>query len=61
MNVDSNQDIDDLHTSKPLKLGETYLKSKNILSLQDCAKSGHYFLKAKVFASYLANLRYIFD
>ena len=48
----SDDDIDDLHTVRPLKRGETYLKSKNILSVQDCAKSGHYFLKAKIMASY---------
>ena len=54
MSEDSNQDIDDLHTSKPLKRGETYIKSKYILSVQDCAKSGHYLLKVKVLASYSA-------
>ena len=53
---DSDSDIEDLHTAKPLKRGETYLKSKNILKVQDCAKSGHYFLKAKIKASYSSTI-----
>ena len=56
---DSDDDIDDLHTAKPLKRGETFLKSKNILKVEDCAKSGHYFLKAKIMASYSTTDYYV--
>ena len=49
---ESDDDIEDFHTAKPLTRGELLLKSKNILKVQDCAKYGHYFLKAKIMASY---------
>ncbi|MCG7868599.1 MAG: YqaJ viral recombinase family protein [Candidatus Thiodiazotropha taylori] len=55
---ESDEDIEDLHTAKPLIRGEKYLKSGHVLKIHDCCKSGHYFMKAKVMASYSVSTEY---
>ena len=48
----SDCDIEDVHTAKPMKKGLKYFTSGHVQKLQDSVKSGHYFLKSKVRASY---------
>lgn len=58
--VDSgdDEDIEDLHTSKPMKKGRIYFKSGHVQNMKDCRKNEHYFIKAKVMASYKVDVFY---
>ncbi|XP_060596640.1 uncharacterized protein LOC132750648 [Ruditapes philippinarum] len=51
-------DIEDLHTSKPLKKGLEYFRSGHVQAMQDCIKGDSYFIKAKVMASYTIDTDY---
>ena len=42
-----DEDIDDLHTAKPLKRGKLYFKSGYVQQMRDCKTNGHYFVKEK--------------
>ena len=57
-NSDSEEEIEDVHTSKPLKRGIMYVESGHVEKIQDSAKSGHYFMKTKVMVSYRRNVSY---
>ena len=50
--TDSDPDIEDLSTNKPMKRGKEFLKSNYIFDLKDCQRNASYFLKATVWASY---------
>ena len=53
-----DEDIEDLHTSKPMKKGKIYFKSGHVQNMKDCQKKDHYFVKAKVMASYKVDVFY---
>ncbi|KAJ8300509.1 LOW QUALITY PROTEIN: hypothetical protein KUTeg_022028 [Tegillarca granosa] len=55
---DEDDDIDDLHTAKPMKKGKDFFKSGHVQAMKDCERNGKYFLKAKVMASYNAGAFY---
>ena len=53
---DDDCNIEDLHTAKPLRKGLKYFTSGHVQKMQDSSKSGHYFLKSKVQASYTSEV-----
>ncbi|XP_062614630.1 uncharacterized protein LOC134276383 [Saccostrea cucullata] len=57
-NDSGEEDIDDLHTSKPLKKGKQYFKSGHVCNLKDFKSGNVYFLKASVMATYRINISY---
>ncbi|XP_053400525.1 uncharacterized protein LOC128557300 [Mercenaria mercenaria] len=55
---ESDDDIEDLHTAKPMQKGLKFFESGHVKKMQDCVKSEHYFLKSKVMASMRTNVEY---
>jgi hypothetical protein len=43
---------DDYSTGKPMRKGREYFRSGFVVDIEDCARLGHYFIKAGVYASY---------
>lgn len=57
--VDSDdEDVEDLHTSKPMRKGKVYFNSGHVQCMKDSRKNDFYFLKAKVMASYKTDVLY---
>ena len=48
----------DLHTAKPLVKGKRFFTSGHVTKMQDAESASHYFVKAKVMASYKTNKLY---
>jgi len=57
-NEDEDEDIQDLHTSKPLQKGKEYFKSGHVKNMKDSANATFYCLKATVMASYRVDTSY---
>ncbi|KAK6169926.1 hypothetical protein SNE40_018445 [Patella caerulea] len=55
---DDSENIEDLHTAKPMRKGKEFFRSGHVQSMKDCLKGGVYNLKAKIMASYSVDTMY---